>query len=104
MEMRYGSAQRIWVMDRGMVSEKNLELLRQQGRSYIIGAPKASLKRAEQHILSKDWQLVHEGVEVKVCPSPEHENEVFILCKSLDRALKEKSMHDRFIKRIWLNF
>lgn len=102
MEMQYGSAQRIWVMDRGMVSEKNLELLRQQGRRYIIGTPKASLKKAEQHILSKDWQLVHEGVEVKVCPSPEHENEVFILCKSQDRALKEKSMHDRFIKRIYV--
>lgn len=100
MENQYGSAQRIWVMDRGMVSEKNLELLRQQGRRYIIGAPKASLKKAEQHLLDKTWQEVHNGVEVKVCPSLDSEEEVFILCKSRDRALKEKSMHDRFVKRI----
>jgi hypothetical protein len=30
MEGKYGQAQRIWVMDRGMVSEKNIEFLRQR--------------------------------------------------------------------------
>lgn len=100
MEKKYGSAQRIWVMDRGMVSEDNLTLLRQSSRRYIIGAPKASLKKAQQHLLEKDWRVVHEGVEVKMCPSPDDAREVFILCKSRDRALKEKSMHDRFVKRI----
>jgi transposase len=101
MEKLYGKANRIWVMDRGMVSEQNLEKLRQDGRRYIIGTPKANLKQVEKHLLEKsDWQVVHAGVEVKICPSIEAENEVFILCKSKDRALKEQSMHDRFVTRI----
>ena len=33
MERRYGKADRIWVMDRGMVSQNNIELLKQDGRS-----------------------------------------------------------------------
>lgn len=100
MEESYGSAERIGVMDRGMVSEKNLEMLNKSGRRYIIGTPKCNLKHFEKYLLDKDWQMVHEGVEVKQCPSPDSTGEVFILCKSRDRALKEKSMHDRFIKRI----
>jgi transposase len=101
MEKLYGKANRIWVMDRGMVSEQNLEKLRQDGRRYIIGTPKANLKQVEKHLLEKsDWQVVHAGVEVKICPSTEVGNEVFILCKSKDRALKEQSMHDRFVERI----
>jgi hypothetical protein len=100
MEKSYGSAQRIWVMDRGMVSEKNIEMFNESGRRYIIGTPKSSLKAFEKYLLDKDWREVHEGVEVKLCPSPDNAKEVFILCKSRDRAAKEKSMHDRFIKRI----
>jgi transposase len=100
MEQSYGKADRIWVMDRGMISEKNITMLRDSGRRYIIGSPKSSLKKAQQYLLDKDWREVHDGVEVKTCPSPDNSDEVFILCKSRDRALKEQSMHDRFIKRI----
>jgi transposase len=101
MEIAYGKADRIWVMDRGMVSEENLARLRKDGRRYIIGTPKANLKQVEKHLLEKnDWQAVHEGVEVKLCPSVESENEIFILCKSKDRALKEQAIHDRFVLRI----
>jgi len=101
MEALYGTADRIWVMDRGMVSEENLAKLRRDGRRYIIGTPKATLKQVERHLLEKnDWQAVHAGVEVKLCPSSESENEKFILCKSKDRALKELSIHDRFVARI----
>jgi len=100
MEKKYGSADRIWVMDRGMVSEKNLTFLRTSGRRYIIGAPKSSLKHVEQSLLKQDWHTVHEGVEVKQITSPQYDQEVFIICKSKDRALKEKAIHDRFIKRI----
>jgi len=100
MELLYGISDRIWVMDRGMVSDENLGLLRQNGRRYIIGTPKASLKRFEQHLLGTDWQVVRQGVAVKICPSPDTTDEVFIICKSNDRASKEQSMHDRFIRRI----
>jgi transposase len=99
IEVQYGAAGRIWVMDRGMVSEENLEYLRSGGRRYIVGTPKGQLKRFEQELLVEDWQQVREGVEVKLCPSPDGE-ETFILCRSTARALKEKQIHERFEKRI----
>jgi len=99
IEGLYGAAGRIWVMDRGMTSEENLEYLRSGGRRYIVGTPKGQLKRFEQQLLLEDWQQVREGVEVKLCPSPDGE-EAFILCRSATRAVKEKQIHERFEKRI----
>ena len=99
MEAQYGRAHRIWVMDRGMVSEENVEFLKQGGRRYIVGTPKGMLKRYERELLAQDWQQVHEGLEVRLCPSPDGE-EVFLLCRSAQRQQKEQAMHGRFEKRI----
>jgi transposase len=99
MESKYGRANRIWVMDRGMASEDNLAFLREGGRRYILGAPKSALKRFEQDLLSPDWKQIHEGLEVRLCPSPDGA-EVFVLCRSADRREKEQAMHARFEKRI----
>jgi transposase len=99
IEAQYGSAGRIWVMDRGMVSEENLQFLRSGGRRYIVGTPKSQLKRFEQQLLAEDWQTVREGLEVKLCSSPD-DGETFILCRSRERKLKEKGIHERFEKRL----
>jgi transposase len=99
MEGRYGKADRIWVMDRGMVSPENIELLNQSGRRYIIGTPKAMLKNFEAQLLSDDWETVNENLEVKRCQSPEGD-EIFILCRSQDRRKKEQAIHERFERRI----
>ena len=98
-EKKYGKAGRVWVMDRGMSSEDNVEFLKQGGRRYILGTPKSMLKRFEQDLLSQEWKQVHEGLEVRLCAAPEGE-EVFILCRSAERREKEKAMHERFEKRI----
>ncbi|MGD9161243.1 MAG: IS1634 family transposase [Desulfobacteraceae bacterium] len=99
MENKYGKANRIWVMDRGMTSSGNFEYLNKDGRKYILGANRGELKQYEAELLKKDWKTVHAGLEVKCVDSPDGE-EVFILCRSSDRAKKEKAMHDRFEKRI----
>jgi transposase len=100
MEGRYGKANRIWVMDRGMVSQENLEWLRQEGRKYLVGTPRSELKKWEGEILDREgWELIREDLEVKLCPGPDGD-ETFILCRSADRHAKEKAMHDRFSKRI----
>ena len=99
IESQYGQANRIWVMDRGMVSEKNIKFLRSGGRRYIVGTPRNQLKRFENELLSHNWQQVYAGLEVKLCSS-EDGQETFILCRSASRAQKEKAMHDRFEKRI----
>lgn len=100
MERRYGQAQRIWVMDRGMVSAENIEFLRDGGRRYIVGTPKSQLKRFEQSLLAQDWREIRAGVEVKLCACPDGGTETFILCRSRDRREKEQAMHARFEQRI----
>jgi transposase len=99
MERRYGKADRIWVMDRGMVSQENIELLKEGKRRYIIGTPKSMLRNFAAQIASDDWDKVHEGLEVKRCQSPDGD-ETFILCRSEDRRKKEQAIHERFEKRI----
>jgi transposase len=99
MEKRYGSAARVWVMDRGMVSEENIEFLKKGGRRYIVGTPKPMLRSFERQLTEKDWQAIREGLEVKQCPGPDGQ-EVFILCRSAERQKKEQAMHERFEKRI----
>jgi transposase len=99
MEKKYGRAQRIWVMDRGMVSENNLKFLRERGGQYIVGTPKALLRQFEGHLTEKNWCEVQEGVEVKLVHGPEGE-ETFILARSADRREKEKAMHERFMGRL----
>jgi transposase len=99
MEKKYGRANRVWVMDRGMVSEANLKFLRSRDGQYIVGTPKAMMRQFEKHLAQKDWQEVQEGVEVKLVPGPEGD-ETFILARSADRREKEKAMHDRFIQRL----
>jgi hypothetical protein len=100
MERRYGKARRIWVMDRGMISQDNLEFLQSNDRRYIIGTPKSQLKRFEQQLLSQDWHEIRDGLEVKLCACPDGGTETFILCRSRDRREKEKAMHARFEERI----
>lgn len=97
MERLYGKAQRIWVMDRGMVSEENLEFLRGRGGFYLVGTPKSQLRNFEKELLEKDWREVRPGVEVKLC---EEEGELFILCRSEGRKEKDRAIVRRFEKRI----
>ena len=99
MEEKYGRAQRIWVLDRGMVSEQNLEFLRQRGGQYIVGTPKAMLRRFERFLVAGDWQTVQEGVEVQLVAGPGG-TETFVLARSADRREKEQAMHQRFMERL----
>ena len=100
MEKRYGKASRVWVMDRGMVSEDNLKWLREGERRYLVGTQRSELKKWERELVDRDgWQDVRDGLEVKICPGPDGE-ESFLLCRSVDRQTKEKAMHERFRKRI----
>jgi transposase len=97
MERAYGKTDRVWIMDRGMISKTNMEILKAEGRRYIIGTPKNQLKKFEQELLKEDWQKVYEGLEVKIC---KEEGEVFILCRSIMRKEKDKGITERFIERI----
>ena len=100
MERKYGKANRIWVMDRGMVSEENIEFMQERGARYLVGTPKSMLRKFEQALLEKDWEEVHPGVEVKMCASPEGKDETFVLCRSEGRKDKEMAILNRFVARL----
>lgn len=120
MEKRYGKSDRIWVMDRGMVSEDNIDFLLEGGRRYIVGTPKSMLKKFEAEILKDDWNTIRDGLEVKLCRRPREESddessddetsdeadrgetddEIFILCRSRDRSKKEEAMVARSEEKI----
>ena len=100
MESKYGKANRIWVIDRGMVSEENIEFLKGRGARYIVATPKSMLRKFEQELLSKGWEEVHCGIEVKLCACPEGGDETFVLCRSEGRKDKEAAILNRFIVRL----
>lgn len=100
METRYGQANRVWVMDRGMVSEDNLEFMRMSNTRYLVGTPKSLLKKFEQELLGRKWEEVGPGVEVNLVQSPEGKGETFVLCRSLGRKEKENAILNRFVTRL----
>jgi len=100
IERRFGRSDRIWVMDRGMASAKNLAWLKAGGRRYLIGASKSELKRFEQKLVEeKDWNRIREDVEVKVCPG-EEPGETYVLCRSQTRKDKDRAIVARFAQRL----
>jgi len=102
MEQKYGQARRIWVMDRGMISEENIDFLRERKARYIVGTPKSRLKAFEAQLLDKEhWAQVQEGVEVKLVAHPdEGTDEQYVLCRSRARRQKEAAMIELARKRL----
>jgi transposase len=102
MEKKYGQPKRIWVMDRGMVSEENIEFLRERGARYLVGTPKSRLKAFEAQLLEdKEWAEVQPGVEVKLVAHPDGaEGEQDVLCRSSARREKELAMLERQRERL----
>src|SRR5260370_29279595 len=100
MEARHGVVGRVWIADRGMASAENLAWLRQTGRRYIIGAPKAELRKfAAELAAASGWREIRDGIAVKLARWPDT-GETAILCRSADRRSKEQAMHDKFSRRI----
>jgi len=100
MEAKYGQARHVWVMDRGMVSEENLEYLRRRQDHYLVGTPRSMLKRFERELLDTGWEEAQPGVEIKLVSSPEGTEESFLLCRSDKRREKESAILSRFVNRM----
>jgi transposase len=99
VERKYGKARRIWVFDRGIVSEENLEAIRKRGGQYLVGTPRSQMKRFEAELLKDDWTQVRPEVEVKQVALPQGE-ETYILCRTAGRKEKEKAIRKRFSTRM----
>ena len=100
IEKQYGKAERIWLMDRGIPTEKALQQMRHSDPpvKYLVGTPKGRLSRLEKQLIDKPWHQARPGVEVKLLAQPD---ELYVLAQSADRVHKERSMRRRQLKWLW---
>ena len=99
VERKYGRARRIWVFDRGIVSEANLAALRKRGGQYLVGTPRSKLKGMERQLLEGPWTQVREQVQAQLIPMP-NGTETYVLCRSTARREKERAIRRRFSTRM----
>jgi transposase len=100
IERKYGKARRVWVMDRGIVSEANLAAIRKRDGQYLVGTPRSRMKEFEQHLSEEsNWEQVRDQVQVKLMPTPDGQ-ETFILCRTEGRQQKEQAIRSRFATRM----
>lgn len=97
---RYGQADRIWVMDRGIPTEEVLAELRQAEVPvrYLVGTPKGRLTRLESALAERPWQEVRSELRVKLLPA---DGELYVLAESGARKDKERGMRRRRLRRYW---
>jgi hypothetical protein len=95
IEGQYGKPRRIWLMDRGVPTEKVLTEMRAADPPvhYLVGTPKGRLTRLEKQLIAKPWQEARPGVQVKLLPQ---EGELYVLAQSRDRVAKERAMFRYF--------
>jgi transposase len=99
VERKHGKARRVWIFDRGVVSEENLVAIRKRGGQYLVGTPRSKLKQFEQELLKDDFEKIRPEVEVKQIHIPGGE-ETYILCRTAGRKEKEKAIRNRFVAKI----
>jgi len=99
IETQYGKAERFWVMDRGVPTEKVLSEMRQSTPPvyYLVGTPKGRLTQLEKELLSLPFKVVRPGVEVKLLAQ---EQELYVLAKSVHRVNKERAMRQRQLRAL----
>ena len=62
---------------------------------YLVGTPKARLKKYETDLLGQPWKNVRDGVDVKLHAD---EGELYVFAQSRDRVAKERSMRLRQLR------
>ena len=97
IEQQYGKADRIWVMDRGIPTQEVLAEMRAADPPihYLVGTPRGLLSKYEEKLLRLPWQVVREGVSVKLLAE---DKELYVFAQSQDRVSKERAMRRRQLK------
>jgi len=95
VEQRFGRLQRVWVMDRGMVSVATLRFLKRSGRQYLLGLRRSALTKFARELQSRTgWQRLaeHDEVEVKAV---QRGRQHYLLARSQPRRQKERAIRRR---------
>jgi len=99
VERKYGRARRVWVLDRGIVSEANLAAIRRRGGQYLVGTRRSQLRLVERALLEGTWTRVRADVEAQLVTIPGG-TETYVLCRSTARREKELAIRRRFSTRL----
>ena len=91
VEQRFGRSQRVWVMDRGMISKETLRFLNKDGRRYLLAMRRSDLKKFQKQLNSSDWQRLPDNAEVEVKPL-RRGKVYYLLARSKPRRKKERAM------------
>ena len=94
IETRFGKSQRVWVMDRGMISEDALAFLGEPDRRYVLATRRHELTQFQEELKAAGWQSLpdHPGVAVKAL---ERQGVHYLLARSNDRKQKERAIRRR---------
>ena len=91
------------IMDRGLATDENLELLRKRGQHYIV-----TTSQSERHELFPKIdraryvpvKLDRKGKVVVCGQLRRHQGELYVLCHSAARASKDRAIRQRFEQRL----
>ena len=99
IESRYGKADRIWLMDRGIPTEDGLKKIRERYPhiKYLVGTPRARVKETRPLWESLAWTKIRDTVEVKSFPQS---NELYVVARSEGRQLKEMAIRRKKLARL----
>jgi transposase len=94
IERRFGKSRRVWVMDRGMISKRNVAFLSRSQRRYLIGLRRSALARFRKQLTGKNWQRLADHAEVEV-QAVRRGRLTYVLARSLPRRRKERAIRRR---------
>lgn len=95
LEKKYGKIGNLWLMDRGVPTEKTLREMRDGGYRYLVGSPRGHMKVLGKKLDEAKWEQVQEGITVKIA---EDGCEKYILTRSEARTRKETAMRVKKIR------
>lgn len=99
IESKYGKAERVWVMGRGIPAEAVLKEMREADPQvrYLVGTARAKMRKMKQQWLELPWRKVRDSVSVKLAAES---GETYVLAKSEVRPAKEMAMRRRTLARL----
>src|SRR5271167_2988677 len=94
IEKQFGKSQRIWVMDRGMISDESRSFLGESGRRYLLATRRGELAEFQAKLGKPGWKHLPNNpqVEVKLF---EREKVHYLLARSRPRRKKERAIRRR---------
>jgi transposase len=94
VEKRFGRSQRVWVMDRGMISKETLQFLAQSKRRYLLATRRSALKKFQKDLCNGHWQRLPDNDEVQVKQLSRGKVH-YLLARSKPRRQKERAIRRR---------